>query len=210
MTRLSSTPNTNAVSAPHTIELVFWDLDFPSGHLRISSADHTISIGGNSYQGAGQLLSDDGFSEEGTGSPQEITISLAGVDNSLITTVLAEKYHKRSAVRYTGWLDENGVLVDTPYQSWEGSMEKMAIQLGESSSTVSLSCESIFILWNQARNWIYSDEHHKMLMGTGDNFFDQLAPMQNKVIKWGDAVVDVGSNGVRAPGRTPTNLTFTP
>lgn len=203
MTRVSGA-NATASGLPHAPYMVAVDLGFDSGHVRVCSGfrayTFTDLFGSNTYSGLGELGSIDQVKESAQLIPERVALQLSGVDNSLITTALAENYKGRSCTLYVGYLTEAGDLVATPYPLWEGRMDVMTIKSDVNVSTIQLVCENRLILWNKSAGWLYTVEHRAVLMATTDNFFDQLAIIQNRPMHWGDPATGVTTPG---PGGTP-------
>jgi hypothetical protein len=184
MTRLTDSANVTASQQPHVSYVLFGDFDFVSGHVRVSSWDRQYTFGGNTYLPFGTLVSVGDVTENSGIQSDQLQFTLSGVDNSLLTTVLAEKYHGRDATLYFGYLDSNYNLVTTPEILWEGIMDTMAIKTGANTSTILLTCENRLILWNKNCGWLYTDEHQRIRDST-DLFFNQSAALVNKTIHWG-------------------------
>lgn len=184
MTNRLSTNNAAATSAAHVPYALFAAFNFASGVVRVTSWDQDISWGGNTYQSIGKFA---GFSdyEEGTDlTSASLTFTLSGVDSSLMSTTLTEKYHNRDASMWIGWLDATNTLVDTPYLLWEGYMDSMQIHSDQGQSSISLVCESRLLLLAKAAGWTWSDVHQKQFF-PGDNFFNLVASLVNKIVNWG-------------------------
>lgn len=183
MSRLS-TNNTTATSAAHVPFALFCAFNFVSGFVRLTSWDADIAFGGNTFQSVGKFAGFSDYEETTDLTSAALTFTLSGVDASLMSTVLTEKYHNRDASMWVGWLDQNNVLVDTPYLLWEGFMDSMQIHSDQGQAAISLVCESRLLLLAKTAGWGYSDVHHKQFF-SGDSFFNLVASLPNKVINWG-------------------------
>lgn len=195
MTRFALSANQDATELPHVPYVLFAEFDFASGFVRANSSDRSLTHLGNVYSAIGTLGGVGPVKENGNLSPEKLEFQLSGVDNSLITTTLTEDYHGRDARLWVGYLNaESYVLVTTPQILWEGFMDVMTIRTEQNTSVISLVCENRLIRWNDAADWLYTDEHQK-LFDTTDNFFDQVALLPNKEIKWrGEHVITGGGN----------------
>jgi hypothetical protein len=193
VTRFAAAALTNAANQTHVPYVVFADLDFLSAHVRINSSDRAIEFGGNTYLGGGQLVGIGEVTESAALNPEKISLTLSGVDTSLISTVLNETYHGRSATLYVCYLGSDGQLVGTPEMLWEGRMDTLGIQSEEGGSTIDLICESRLVLWNEATELLYTHEHHGLLTASApDDFFNRVVDLMDKVVKWGGAMVTTG------------------
>lgn len=192
MTRFSSSLNAAAITQPIVPYVMFAEFDFVSGTIRVSSADKIYTWGGNSWTPLGELAGVDGPQEATDLSSQQLTFTLTGVDNGLITTTLGENYHNRSCSLSIGYLDPvSGQLVDTPELLWEGRMDTMTINTDANSSQIVLVAENRLVTWQQSSGWLYTQEHQRIFDST-DNFFDQVTSLSNKSVKWNDTPVYPG------------------
>lgn len=201
MTRFSASAMTTAAEQPHVPYVMFADLDFLSGHVRVNSSNIAIEFSGNVYAGGGQLVGMGDVVESAALNPEKISLSLAGVDNALVSTVLTESYHGRSATLYIVFLNAAGEMVATPPVLWEGSMDSMGIETDVGSSTIELIAENRLVIWNQASNLLYSDEHQGLLTANPtDSFFNRSPELVDKTVKWGGQSVGTGTgrSGSRA------------
>jgi hypothetical protein len=195
MSRMSSSANNVVAAQAHVPHCVFAELAFDSGTMRICGAVRSYTFTDSSgvpqtYRGIGELGTIDNVRETSQLVPEKVQLTLAGVDNALLQTTLGENYQGRSATIYVGYLNDGGDLVDTPHLLWEGGMSVMTIKADVNVSNIPMVCENRLIFWNKAPGWLYTTEHQQALMGSGDNFFDQLAAIQNRQVKWGGKTVD--------------------
>lgn len=201
MTRFALTANQDATELAHVPYVLFAEFDFASGFVRVNSGDRTLTNDGNSYGALGTLGGISSVRENGNLSPEKLEFQLSGVDSSLLTTTLTENYHGRDARLWVGYLNpETYQLVTTPQILWEGFMDVMTIRTEQNSSIISLVCENRLIRWNDAADWLYTHEHQR-LFDASDSFFNQVALLPNKEIKWrGSHVITHGRGGETGGG----------
>lgn len=186
MSRFDSTDNDDATEKRFVPYVLLGEFEFSSATVRVCSADRSFTHQGNTFGAIGTLGGVGNVRENGNLSPEKLEFQLSGVSNSLITTTLTEDYHGRDARLWVGYLNqETYALVDTPQLIWEGFMDVMTIRTDKNSSVISLVCENRLIRWNETAGWMYTHEHQRVFDST-DNFFDQVAVIQNLIIKWGD------------------------
>jgi hypothetical protein len=193
MTRFAIPANSTAVTQPHVPYVLLVQFDFVSGFVRVNSSDRSFIHQGNTYGGLGTLGAIGGVKENETLTPEKLEFQLSGVDNSLLSTTLTEDYHGRDATLWIGYLTNDLQFVGTPEILWEGYMDVMTIRTESNASTISLVCENRLIRWNNAADFLYTYEH-QILFDATDKFFDQVALLPNKSVRWGDHV---------PPGYTP-------
>jgi hypothetical protein len=208
VTRFAAPENEAAVVGFHVPYVLLADLDFQSGHVYVTSGDRAYTFGDNVYQPLGTLCAVGEVTESGVLNPEKLELTLSGVDTSLMSVTLTEKYHGRSAILYVAYADKDWKLVADPEMLWEGRMDVMTIQSEANGSAISLVCENRLIMWNKSSDWLYTHEHQGLLTAlTTDNFFDKITEIQDKIVKWGGTSVTTGGSGARGGGgsRGPTD-----
>ena len=161
------------------------DLDFDSGNLRLWTGYGDKTINSQTYTGTGNLLTIDGLEEASDLSARGTTLTLNGLDTSIVTYALTEEYQGRLVTIYWG-VGTNTVEV------FSGYMDKMTIQDSADSATISLTVESRLIALERPNIRRYTRESHagvrtaKGLSGS-DTFFDWVTKLQDKQIVWGRA-----------------------
>ena len=161
------------------------DLAFDSGNMRLWTGYGDKTIGGQTYTGTGNLLTIDGLEEASDLSARGTTLTLNGLDSTIITYALTEEYQGRLVTIYWG-VGTNTVEV------FSGYMDKMTIQDAAESATISLTVESRLIALERPNVRRYTRESHagvrtaKGLSGS-DTFFDWVTKLQDKQIVWGRA-----------------------
>lgn len=194
MTRFAAAALETAAEQPHVPYVIFADLDFVSGHVRLNSSDRALEFGGNVYLGGGELVGMGEVVESAALNPEKISLTLSGVDNALIAKVLTESYHGRSATLYMSYIGNDGALVATPEMLWEGRMDSMGIETSRGSSVIEVICESRLLIWNESVELLYTHEHQGLLTALGtDDFFNRVVELADKVVKWGGQSVGTGT-----------------
>ena len=161
------------------------DLAFDSGNIRMWTGYGDKTINSQTYTGTGNLLVIDGLEEASDLSARGTTLTLNGLDSTIVTYALQEEYQGRLVRIYWG-VGNNTVEV------FSGYMDKMTIQDAGETSTISLTVESRLIALERPNIRRYTRESHaavrtaKGLSGT-DTFFDWVTKLQDKPVVWGRA-----------------------
>jgi len=161
------------------------DLAFDSGNIRMWTGYGDKTINSNTYTGTGNLLTIDGLEEASDLSARGTTLTMNGLDSTIVTYALTEEYQGRLVRIYWG-VGNNTVEV------FSGYMDKMSIQDAGEASTISLTVESRLIALERPNIRRYTRESHaavrtaKGLSGT-DTFFDWVTKLQDKPVVWGRA-----------------------
>lgn len=194
MTRWTSSSNQTAAAAQSVVMVTFADLQIPgspSNRIRAHDGVGTITWGGNDWSGVGQYGSIDVINESFDLIASPVTLTLSGVDSSLITDSMNEQYHGQTASIYIGLFSTTtNALIDTPELVWEGFMDHMVIEAAEGSATIKLVCEHRLRRMPAASR--YTDEDQRATYA-GDVFFNQLHTIPGYRGKWGAR--DVGIQG---------------
>ena len=136
------------------------------------------TIASNTYTGSGNVMSISGFEEVADLAAKNITITLNGVDSTLVSLALSEPYQRRLCRVYFGTDDTTAIEVFT------GFMNTMSIEDSGETSTITLTVESKLVELERASNRRYTHENH-VARHSGDTFFSYVADMQDKDIVWG-------------------------
>src|SRR5690242_2973408 len=150
MSRGLTSLNATAAAQRHVRPITFLELRLASGTLYLHNGVGTYSWGSQTWIGVGNLgqISDVEESDDRTAYPA--TYQLCGVNSTILTEALGEQIYKRLAIRYEGFLDDNGALVDTPHEYRRDFMTKMEILRGGDVDVIVLHCESERIRDNKA------------------------------------------------------------
>lgn len=171
------------------------DLAFDSGNMRLWTGYGNKTINSQTYTGTGDLLTIDGLEEVSDLSARGTTLTLNGLDSTIVSYALTEEYQGRLVTIYWG-VGSNTVEV------FRGYMDKMTIQDAGETSTISLTVESRLIALERANVRRYTRESHSAVRlrkwlddgnsGTpaADTFFDWTTQLQDKQIVWGREVKD--------------------
>ena len=157
-----------------------WDESGYAGEnaIRLWTGYGNKDIGVNTYTGSGNVMSISGLEEVADLSAKNITITLNGVDSSLVSIALDEPYQRRLCRVYFGTDDTTAMEVFT------GFMNTMTIEDGGETSTITLTVESKLIALERGSNRRYTHENH-IARHPNDTFFSYVTALQDKEIVWG-------------------------
>lgn len=139
--------------------------------------DRTVLL--NTYTGSGELLSISGLEEVGDLSAKAVTVSLSGMSGTVISMALQEPYQRRICRVYFG-----DASVDDVVEVFSGRLNKMTIEDGPDTGTVSVLVDSKLVEAEKASNRRYTSESQKA-RHAGDTFFDYVTSIQDAEISWG-------------------------
>lgn len=167
------------------------DLDFASGHVYANDGYTNVTWGGHTYSGVGIFAGIEVAEEALDIIAKPVTLSLSGVDSTLLTTLRTEVYQGRTVTLYVGFVDETtGLTVDTPEILWEGRMNQMSASWDGSDASIKLSCEHRLRREPRIARYTHADQQ---MANAGDRFFDLVGKIPGFRGTWGAA--GVANNG---------------
>jgi len=166
------------------------ELDFSDGVLRMWNGygNLTMTADGSSktFTGQGDLLSLTSIDESSTLSMSGITLTLAGVKSSLISTALSANYTNKNGAVYLGLFDTSQNVVADVYTLFKGKMDVLNIQEGQDTALITLKLESRLVTFEKASNRMYTLEDQQVDF-PNDVGFEFIPDLQDKEIIWGKA-----------------------
>lgn len=155
------------------------ELLFDSGAIRMWTGYGDRTIDGQTYLGSGDFLNISDIEEVGTLNAKGITLSLSGIDTTIMSYALTEAYQGRTARVLFGL---NGI--SDAVEVFAGLMDVMSIKHSGESLQISLSVENKLVNLQRPNIRRYTSSSHKS-RNPGDTFFDSVNAIQDKVISWG-------------------------
>ena len=145
----AATLTESQAQAPRPV--LFAELDFPSGFVRLNSSDRALSFdpggGVQSFLGAGNLGKVTAAGETSELRASGLEMSLSGIPAAFISAAF-ERAQGRPAKVWLGFLDSSYQVVADPALIFSGLIDDTAIDLGD-TATVALSVENRIIAWEQ-------------------------------------------------------------
>ena len=155
------------------------EAQFTGGTVRLWTGYGDRTIESNTYTGAGTLLSISGLDEVADLSAKSITVTLSGIDQTVLSLALAEPYQRRK-LRVLFGVVGNSASVEL----FSGQMNTMTIEDSGETSTVTILVDSKLVELERASNRRYTSESQKS-RHAGDTFFDYVAKLQDRQLVWG-------------------------
>lgn len=173
----------SAVQAASLPLLVLVELDFESGTSRYSTAPFNLTWNGQTWYGIGTLGSIDATEETGTVEAKGISMQISGIDPAKIAIALGDHYQGRSCKVYAAPLDSNHQVIADPKLIFDGRMDTMEVQLGQ-TATIVVTAESRLadLERPRVRRFNDADQQNKY---PGDLFFQFVDQMVEVQINWG-------------------------
>ena len=162
---------------------VFWacDLLFDAPNtLYFWNGIGDLSLDGNTYTGAGNLLNISEMRESSDIAAYGATLTLSGIPTNEINLALAEPYQGRRAIVKFG-VDVAGTKSSVTV--FTGEMDQMSISFGPDTATISLDVESRLIDLNRPRIRRYTDADQQARY-PGDLAFEFVTRLQSESLEW--------------------------
>lgn len=157
------------------------ELKFDSGNVRLWNGYGDLTIDSNTYNGSGSVLEISEIEETAEIGAKGVTITLSGVDSSILSLALVENYQYREANIFVGTI--SGATVNS-YKVFSGRMDVMSIEELGQTCNIALAAENRLIDLERARIRRWTDEDQKQIDAT-DLGFKFVNKLQERAIKWG-------------------------
>lgn len=158
------------------------ELGFDSATLRFWNGYQSITVAGEEYIGAGNLLSISTIQENNEIRANGVSIELNGIPSDIISVALSEPYQNREAKIYTGTVSED--LTVQSYLAFSGLMDTMVIAEDGGTARISLALENQLITLERSRELRYTSREQRRLF-SGDRGLDFVDNIQDRKIEWG-------------------------
>jgi hypothetical protein len=163
---------------------IFVQMAFASGTVYVWSGTGSISWNGHTWVGVGSFGGISTIDEGNNVEAKGVVLSLSGIDTGLLADTLQEFQSGAPVTAYLGLFDSGGSLIADPLTTWSGLMDQPTIDVGGSSATISIACESRLIELNVAADRRLSQADQSIDF-PGDLAFEFVAGCQNAQISWG-------------------------
>jgi len=167
-----------ALAQPEVEPFYAVEIDLDSGPLRLWTGQGDRTIDGSTYTGAGDFIGISGLEEVADLSAKQITLTLTGLDSSIISLALTEPYQRRRVRVLWGVRDVSNFV-----EVFSGNLNQMIVEDGPEFGTISVTVDSRLVELERASNRRYTSESHKTRHAT-DTFFDFVSSIQDKQIQF--------------------------
>lgn len=158
---------------------------FSSGPVRVWTGWGTITWGGNTWQGIGDLGTISTI-EEGTDiEARGLTVQMTGFDTSILGKVLDEFQKQKDCYLYVGFFDTSNNLIADPAVAFAGSMDDPRCAADAKQAILTINIESPLLDMNVGveRRYTHTDQQ---IDYPGDMGFEFVDAIQERTIYWGE------------------------
>jgi len=160
---------------------------------RLCTNSSDITIGSKTYSGAGDFLSFDSVEETYELRTSGTTVTLSGLDSSILSHALNSDYQNKGLTIRLGLLGKEGNLIygdtllvsgEEPPIIFKGRMEVMTITDTGDSCSISVSVQNRLSDFERDNESRYTYEEH-LSRNPGDMSLEHVQTIQNRVLEWG-------------------------
>ena len=188
------------LEADHQIIFLAVKAEFDTETLHLWSGDIDLDIDGDTYTGVGTLLKlgeiEDTLELKSTG----VSLTLAGMDSTVLNLALNENYTNRNITIFTGYLSGGTDHVAGKMVLFKGRMMSMTIMDDPNGATIQISAENRLVDLQKPSNLRFTKDSQTYIDNT-DTCFSRVASMQDKEIVWGQATSGGGGGDGSIGGR---------
>jgi hypothetical protein len=160
------------------------EANFTSGPIYVWSGMGSITWSGHTWTGLGSLGNVSMIEEGATVEAKGITLTLSGIDPTLLTGILDEFQVGLPAIVSLGLFDSSGALIADPVGCFVGQMDQPTLDVTGTSATIAINCESRLIELNVAVDRRYTNEDQQRDY-PGDRGFEFVNSIQEAQIYFG-------------------------
>lgn len=187
MSRSIAAPTQAELAQDQLAPVLFVELDFASGFIRLWSGVGPITWDGKTWTGGGQLLEVSSIEETKAVEATAASIQLSGVPSELVSIAYSDFSQGRPARIWLGLLNvNNGSVLADPVQIFAGRMDTIGDSDAGSTATIAVSAESNLADLDRLRARYYTDQDQQRIF-EGDRSLRYIPSMQDRSITWGTA-----------------------
>lgn len=194
MPRSMSTAMLTAIQAGELLPALFFAGTFANGPVYLWTGFGSISWNGHTWQGVGSLGGVSAIDEGTTIEARGITVTLSGIDTTLISDILGQLVLGLSVTVYLGLFSAASPtsLIANPITSWAGRMDQPLLDVDGATATISINCENRLIDMNTAVDRRYTNDDQQRDW-PGDLGFQFVNGVQEMTLYWGSSPTSQGN-----------------
>lgn len=145
--------------------------------IRLCTASHDITYGGQVYQAIGDLGSVEEV-KDAMGEVTSLNFSLSGVSNDNLSIAINEPIKGKAAYLRMALLDTSTrSVLDAPLV-WSGTCDQMPIEFGKATSAINVTCQHRGVTFGRPKPLRYTDADQQSLF-PGDTSL-RFIPVQSQ------------------------------
>ena len=159
---------------------LFVEANFVSGPVYLWTGLQSVAWNGQTWTGVGRLGTISTIEETSSVEAKGITMSLSGIDPTLLADVLGEFQVALPAAIYLGLFDDSMTLIPDPICCFAGMMDQPTIDVTGETATISINCENRLIEMNvpAGRRYTQEDQQRDYPADLGFGFVNSIQDAQ--------------------------------
>ena len=158
--------------------------EFDTDDIRVWTGTDDITVNSETYTGAGSLLGISGVEEDLEIKSSGISISVSGMDSTILNYALTENYQNRPITIFLGFQMGGSNESAGELTLFKGRMTSLQINDTPEGATVTIDCENRLVDLDRPSNLRYTVESQEFL-NSGDTGFNRVQSLADKQIAWG-------------------------
>jgi len=158
--------------------------EFDTDDIRVWTGTDDITVNSETYTGAGTLLGISGVEEDLELKSSGLSISLSGMDSTVLNYALTENYQNRPITIFLGFQMGGSNESAGELTLFKGRMTSLQINDTPDGATVTIDCENRLVDLDRPSNLRYTVESQEFL-NSGDTGFNRVQSLADKQIAWG-------------------------
>lgn len=158
------------------------EVDF-NPYIYLTDAGNNVDWSSHEYI-ASQFLGFSPINETSELLANSCTITLSGVDQSVVGALLQETYLNRKVKIRLAMLDVNWRVISSPVLIFDGRLTKPSISVDPDSGTVNCFVEAVSLLDFERTRGRHTNDAEQQRLYPGDRGFKQIVSIPDKVF-WG-------------------------
>ena len=158
--------------------------EFDTDDIRVWTGTDDITVNSETYTGAGTLLAISGVEEDLELKSSGLSISLSGMDSTVLNYALTENYQNRPITIFLGFQMGGSNESAGELTLFKGRMTSLQINDTPEGATVTIDCENRLVDLDRPSNLRYTVESQEFL-NSGDTGFNRVQSLADKQIAWG-------------------------
>ena len=163
---------------------IFVEATFITGPVYCWTGTGPITWNGQTWLGIGTFGSLSNVEEGTTVEAKGITLTLSGLDPTLLTDVLTEYQVGLPVMVWIGLFDINRQLIPDPLVAWAGRMDQPTLSVDGTTCSLSIACENRLLDMNTSVERRYTNDDQQ-LDYPGDRGFEFVTSIQEVSLYWG-------------------------
>jgi hypothetical protein len=183
MPRAMSSADLTALQSSNLQPVVFVQITFNSTTIYLWSGIGSISWNGQTWTGLGSLLGMSPIEDGATVEARGMSITLSGLDATLISNCLSDFGLGLPATVYFG-MRSSGSIISSPIDAWSGRVDRPDISVSGQEATITINLESRLLDMNNAVDRRLTNQDQQMTW-PGDLGLQFVDALQERTLFWG-------------------------